>query len=45
MFYSIFKLIKINQISSGNYKPKIVVSIQGLPDFLASKEVYDKYRI
>lgn len=25
------------------YKPKIVVSIQGLPDFLASKEVYDKY--
>ena len=25
------------------YKPKIVISIQGLPDFLASKEVYDKY--
>lgn len=27
------------------YKPKIVISIQGLPDFLASKEVYDKYPI
>ena len=25
------------------YKPKIVISIQGLPDFLASREVYDKY--
>ena len=27
------------------YKPKIVISIQGLPDFLASKEVYDKYPV
>ena len=27
------------------HKPKIIVSIQGLPDFLASKEVYDKYPV
>ena len=27
------------------YKPKIVISIQGLPDFLASKKVYDKYPV
>lgn len=26
-----------------NYKPKIILSIQGLPDFLVSKEIYDKY--
>jgi glycosyltransferase involved in cell wall biosynthesis len=27
------------------HKPKIIVSIQGLPSFLASKEVYEKYPI
>jgi glycosyltransferase involved in cell wall biosynthesis len=27
------------------HKPKIILSIQGLPDFLASKEAYDSYPI